>query len=306
MTSSRTTSKKGLLTRIWVARYSYLLLAPTLLLLGLFNYYPAFSGIAYAFQEVQPGLESRWVGFANFRRAFGDEVLIASIPNMIILLVGGILRATILPLIVAVMISHLAGDRLRYFFQTSFLIPIVVPMMVVILLWRGFVFDPNVGMLNQFLGMIGLEFFQRSWLGDHSTALGSVLFLGFPWVGGIGFLILYAGLLGIPSSVMESARLDGAGPIRRFFSIELPLVFGQLRLVIVLTIIATVQDFGGMLVLTGGGPGTATHIPALHMYFYGFRFEQFGYAAAIGVLLFIVIFTLTVINLTLIKSKMED
>ncbi|MCC5877827.1 MAG: sugar ABC transporter permease [Candidatus Sumerlaeia bacterium] len=304
--SSHQAPRPPLIQRIWAARISYLLLLPTLLLLGVFSYYPAFSGILYAFQEVEPGFDARWVGLSNFRRAFTDEVLLASIPNMIILLVGNVLRTTILPLIVAVMISHLSGARLRYFFQTSFLFPIVVPMMVIILLWRGFILDPNVGMLNQFLGLIGLEFLQQSWLGDHSTALGSVIFVGFPWIGGIGFLILYAGLLSIPASVMESARMDGVGPIRRFFTIELPLVLGQLRLVIVLTFIATIQDFGGMLVLTGGGPGTATHIPALHMYFYAFRFEQFGYAAAIGVLLFVLIFALTVLNLTLLKSKMED
>jgi ABC-type sugar transport system permease subunit len=292
--------------RVWAARKSYLMLAPSMLLLLLFCYYPAISGVAYAFQEVEPGISARWVGMANFRAMLGDDLLRDSVPNMVWLMLGNMVRATVMPLLAAVMISHVGGARLRYFFQTSFLLPIVVPGMVTILLWRGFVLDPNVGMINRALAGAGLEGLQLAWLGDHSTALVSLLLVGFPWIGGIGFLIFYAGLLAIPNSVIESARMDGVGPIRRFFSIELPLVLGQLRLVMVLTFIATIQDFGGILVLTQGGPGTATHVPALHMYFYGFRFEQFGYAAAIGVGLFCVIFILSVINLTLIRSNVED
>jgi ABC-type sugar transport system permease subunit len=106
--------------------------------------------------------------------------------------------------------------------------------------------------------------------------------------------------------VMEAAKLDGVGPLRRFFHIELPLVLGQIRLIVVLTFIGTVQDFGGILLMTGGGPGAATHVPALHMYYMAFRFGEFGYASAIGFCLFVVILLLSIINLRVFRSRVED
>jgi len=290
---------------IWKARLSYLLLAPTFLFLLIFNYYPAIRGILYAFQDVQAGGHGEFIGVGNFEKFFGDYILLKSFINLAIFLVGNLLKALILPLFIAVLISRILSPRGRYIFQTLFLFPIVVPGMVGILLWKGFIFDANTGILNNFLRVIGLARLEHAWLGEHKTALASVLFTGFPWVGGVGFLIFLAGLLGISKSVLESAFMDGAGSLRRFWSIELPLIMGQIKLVVVLTFIGTIQDFAGILVLTGGGPGATTHVPALHMYYMAFRFDQFGYGASIGVLLFILIFLMTIINMKLIQSKVE-
>lgn len=275
-------------------------------MLLLFNYYPAVQGIRYAFQDVNPGISSRFVGLRNFEQMAHDFILLRSCINMVILVVAALIKSTVFPLFVALMIFHLISDRARYFFQSLFLFPIVVPGIVGVLLWRNFIFDPNVGLINEFLGAVGIPGLERAWLGEHSTALPSLIFTGFPWIAGVGFLIFFAGLLGISQSVLESAVLDGVGPAKRFFYIELPLLLGQLRLVIVLTFISSLQDFGGVLLMTGGGPGEATHIPALHMYYMAFRFDQYGYAAAIGVTLFIVIFALTFINLKLIRSNLEE
>jgi len=290
---------------IWKARLSYLLLAPTFLFLLIFNYYPAIRGILYAFQDVQAGGHAEFTGVRNFEKFFGDYILLKSFINLAIFLVGNLLKSLILPLFIAVLISRILSPRGRYIFQTLFLFPIVVPGMVGILLWKGFIFDANTGLLNNFLRVAGLSRLEHAWLGEHKTALASVLFTGFPWVGGVGFLIFLAGLLGISKSVLESAMMDGAGSMRRFWSIELPLIMGQIKLVVVLTFIGTIQDFAGILVLTGGGPGATTHVPALHMYYMAFRFDQFGYGASIGVLLFILIFLMTIINMKLIQSKVE-
>jgi len=290
---------------IWKARVSYLLLAPTFLLLLIFNYYPAIRGIMYAFQDAEAGGNAEFTGLGNFEKFFGDYILLKSFINLAIFLVGNLLKALILPLFIAVLISRILSPRGRYVFQTLFLFPIVVPGMVGILLWKGFIFDANTGILNNFLRVIGLARLEHAWLGEHKTALASVLFTGFPWVGGVGFLIFLAGLLGISKSVLESAFMDGAGSLRRFWSIELPLIMGQIKLVVVLTFIGTIQDFAGILVMTGGGPGATTHVPALHMYYMAFRFDQFGYGASIGVLLFILILLMTIINMKLIQSKVE-
>jgi len=292
--------------RLWRARYSYLLLAPSLLLLFIFNFLPAVKGLGYAFMEVDPGGHSKWVGISNFQHIASDGILLRSVWNLFVMVAAGLVKALTLPLFAAVLISRLGSPRSRYFFQSSFVFPIVVPGMVTVLLWKGFIFEPEVGLLNNVLEGVGLSNWQQAWLGQHSTAMASYLSLGFPWIGGAIFLIFYAGLLSIPQDVMEAARLDGVGAIRRFTSIELPLVVGQIRLVIVLTFIGTMQDFGGILLMTGGGPGAATHVPALHMYYMAFRFGEFGYAAAIGFSLFLIILILSLINLRLFRSRMGD
>lgn len=281
-------------------------MAPTFLLLLTFNYYPALRGIAYAFQEVDPGAGERFVGLKNFQKMSHDYILLRSTINMVILLIGNLIKSIALPMFVAVLISRLLSPRMRYGFQTLFLFPIVVPGIVGVLLWRGFIFDANTGLLNQALSAVGLGGWRHSWLGEHETALGSILFMGFPWVGGVGFLIFLAGLMAIPQSVIESTLMDGAGPIRRFFSVELPLLMGQMKLVVVLTFIGSIQDFVGIFLLTQGGPGSATHVPALHMYYMAFRFDQYGYGAAIGVVLFVLIFGLTVVNMKMIRSNVEE
>lgn len=292
--------------QMWRARGSYLLLAPTLVLLVVFQVLPAINGFAYAFMTVEPGLRYAWVGVDNFSRIAGDTILLRSTINLVILVLAGMAKGVIFPLLVAVLIARLSSPRTRYVFQSLFVFPIVVPGMVTVLLWKGYIYDPNVGLVNQSLVALGLESWQRAWLGEHSTALGSLIFTGFPWMAGTAFLIFYAGLITLPTSIFESAEMDGIGPIGRFVFIELPLVMGQLRLVMVLGFIGTVQDFGGTLLMTGGGPGAATHVPALHMYYMAFRFEEFGYAAAIGVVLFFIILGLSMLNLWLVRSRVED
>lgn len=299
-------ASSSLIDRIWKARRTYFLLIPTFALLLTFNYYPALRGVFYSFQEVRTRGEMRFVGLKNFEKIFQDYILLKSALNLLILLIGNLLKSLILPLFIAVLISRLFSSKIRYLFQSLFLFPIVVPGMVGILLWKGFIFDAQIGLLNNFLDIVGLGRFRHAWLGEHETALASIIFTGFPWVGGIGFLIFLAGLLGISKSVLESALIDGAGALKKFWSIELPLIMGQIKLVVILTFIGSIQDFGGILVMTGGGPGAATHVPALHMYYMAFRFDQFGYGAAIGVVLFILILALTVLNMKLIRSRMEE
>ena len=135
--------------------------------------------------------------------------------------------------------------------------------------------------------------------------LWSLAFIGFPFAGGINILVYYAGLAGIPESVHEAAVLDGATGLRKFLRIDVPLVLSQIKLLAILTIIAGVQSFEGVLILTRGGPGFRSMIPGLWMYFNAFSFQRMGYACAIGVILFLLILALTVLNLKYFRSSEE-
>lgn len=272
-----------------------LMLLPTLALLAIFNYLPALIGLQRAFTRWETGEPPQWIGVANFTTLAQDEYLLLSLGNLLILLIANLLKTLTFPLLTAELLLALKSPRLQYTLRTLFTLPMVVPGMVTTLLW-AFIYDGSVGLLNSTLESVGLSTWTRSWLGESSTALGAIIGIGFPWTGGLALLIYLAGLSGISSDIHEAASLDGATGWRRVRYIDLPLLLPQVRLLSTLTIIATLQDFGTILLLTGGGPGLATHLPALHMYFQAFRFGHLGYASAIGFVLFLVIFTLSLLN----------
>jgi ABC-type sugar transport system permease subunit len=271
------------------------LLLPSLALLLVFNYLPALLGLSGAFTHWEIGEPPRFSGFENFVRMAGDEFLAISVGNQALLLLLNLLKTLTMPLLVAELLVSLRSPRWQYVLRTAFILPMVVPGMVTMLLW-AFIYDGSIGLLNQLLELLHLGGLTRSWLGESRTALLAVAGVGFPWAGGLALLIYLAGLTAIPTDVWDSCALDGATGLRRIWAVDLPLLRPQVSLLITLTIIGTLQDFGSILILTGGGPGLATHVPALHMYFQAFRFGHRGYASAIGFVLFAVILTLSLLN----------
>jgi ABC-type sugar transport system permease subunit/outer membrane protein assembly factor BamB len=288
---------------VWRARMSYLFLVPTLTLLLIFNYYPAFSGIYHAFTDWRPGVQTKWVGLKQFRVLADDRYFWKGIGNLIILIVTGFLKLAI-PLAVAEMIFHLRSSRLRYAMRTLFVLQIIVPGVVGILLWVN-VYDPNIGLANQLLRSAGLDQFTRSWLGEAHTAIWAIVFMGFPWVSAFALLIFYGGLISIPGELFDAAALDGASAWRRILNVDLPLLLGQIRLLVILVFIAMVQEFAAVFLTTGGGPGSSTYVPSLELYYQAVRFNNFGVASAIGATLFIVILAGTILNLRYVKSSVE-
>jgi raffinose/stachyose/melibiose transport system permease protein len=144
--------------------------------------------------------------------------------------------------------------------------------------------------------VVGLP--QPTWLSDPHLALAGILLVGFPWISNLGFLIFLGGLQNLPKDVLDAGRLDGLGAVRRVFAIDIPLLIPQFRIVVILSGIFAVQNFVPILLLTNGGPGTATLVPGLDMYQSAFASDQYGYGMAIGTLLFVamLIFTLVVMR----------
>jgi raffinose/stachyose/melibiose transport system permease protein len=286
----------------WRKRGIYLFLFPTFGLLLVFSYYPILSAFYRGLFQWEGGGEATWVGLGNFRELIADGTLRESAGNMVRLLLFSLLHTLTVPLLVAELIFHLRSERLRYLYRVLFVVPMVVPGIVVILIW-GFIYDYNLGLLNQFLGVLGREGWKQAWLGDPGLALYALMFMGFPWVGGFALLIFYAGLENIPLEVFESASLDGAQGWKRFRHVDLPLVSGQMKLLAVLGFIGGIQGFQTSLILTNGGPGDATMVPGLWLYQNAVTFDRMGYACAIGIVLFFIILGLTYFNMTYLKSE---
>ena len=285
----------------------YSLVLPTLLLLAVFTFTPmvwAFSRSFYRY-EVGDEASARWVGLDNYREYVTDDpTFLISFRNMLLLTAFAVVIRLIVPLTVAKLIISLRDERYRHFYRIMFLAPIVVPGVAIQLVWRGLVYGQS-GVVDSLLEVIGLETWQHGWLSEPATALIAVALVGFPFVGGFEVLVYYAGLAAIPDSVSDSARIDGATGLRKFLSIDVPMVLSQIRLIVALTIIGGVQGFESILILTRGQPGFETAVPGLWMYLNAFSFQRMGYACAIGVILFAVIATLTALNLKYLRSSEE-
>lgn len=294
--------KKRLLKEIWKAKYIYLALLPSVLLIGVFLYYPAITGLVYSFFEWNPGSESHFIGFDNYKRMFQDQYVIEGLKNLSLLMITGIIKFMIPPLIVAELLFWLRNRVAAYWFRTIFVSSMVLPAVANILIWQN-IYSGQSGLLNEFLKLIGLGNMAQAWLANPDTALWAIIFIGFPFISILHLLVYYAGLLSISSELKDAAMIDGASNFRIIRSIHLPLLKGQFKLLIVMTIIMLIQDFNPMLIITGGGPGTSTYVPALQMYYAATKFSEMGYASAIGVLLFIMIFIITLINLKFVKSE---
>lgn len=282
--------------------YGYLLVAGTVSLLGTFSYYPAISALYHAFtiwDGISPG---HWAGLKNFQEIATRDVFRQAFGNVALLATWRVVRSVTAPLFVAALIHRFRNEAVAYFFRLVFVLPIVVPPVVGVLVWKQFL-DPNMGLFNDILNLVGLK--GLLWLNSADTALPSLMFVGFPWVDGVAVLIYLAGLQGIPEEIIDAAIVDGARSLRRFFSVELPLIIPQFRVILILSSIRALQEFGWQLLITKGGPGNATTVPAWLMYGSALRERRFGLASAIGFVLFIVIFTLTLINNRAVRGSVE-
>ena len=298
----------------------YLFVLPSLAIVGLFSYFPAASAVYHSFFDWQGGETKQFIGWDNFIRAWGDQTLWASFGTVAALVAFNLVKM-IPSIAMAVVIHRLKSERWGYWYRVLLVVPMIVPGLVTLFIWKFF-FDPNLGLLNQVLnftggktalvwldGVFGWGTFHAGtpvgWLSQPELILPALFLWGFPWIGAVGVLIYLAGLQNIGSELYEAADLDGIGPIGKFFYIELPLILTQVRLSLILLVISTLQGYGLQLVLLGesGGPGGRGLTPGLWMYNRAFIAGEFGYACAIGMVLFVFIFALTWVNNRYVRTR---
>lgn len=281
--------------------YLYIMLVPSFLLLVTFVYYPAGEALVMSFFDWQPGSRTTFIGLYNFRRILGDPSFWISWRNVVLIGIWSFTFPFFIPIAVAEAIFNLRSNISQNFYRVVILIPALVPSIVILMLWKWLY--GSEGGLNLILEAIGLGELARPWLGTRETALPALVFVGFPWITGIAPLIYLAGLLNISSEVIDASQLDGCSTWRRILYIDLPHLGGQIRLFIILTLIDLLRKFGNPLALTEGGPGDATMVPGLYLYKKAFGLERFeqtairlGEACAVGVIIFTVLFLMTIIS----------
>ena len=289
--SARLNTSLRAMRRSWQA---YALLAPIFILLIVFVYYPPLLGLYRAFFTWNPTEESVYIGLDNFRTYFADPEFGRGVRNVAFLLVFSVFSNVVIPFVMAELIFSVRSKVAKEFYRFLIVIPLVVPTVVTILLWR-YIYDPNIGPINPLLDRIGLDWLAHNWLGEPGTALPAIMGMGFPWVAGVGTLIYLGGLAQISPSVFDASLLDGSTGARRALQIDLPLVIGQVRLLLILAIVGALTSFETVLLLTQGGPGYATMVPGLTMFERAFTTGLFGLASAIGLMLFVFTIGLTLV-----------
>jgi len=306
-------ARKIPLNKVVYHKEIYLFVLPTVLLVGLFAYYPASSGLVHSFYRWNGAEISEYRGLANYRELLTDIRFWTSFKVALLLGLVNVLKM-IPALAVAVLIHRVRSPRMQYAYRVLFVTPMVIPMVVMILMWKFF-FEPTSGVLNQALRSSGLldllaradawfgwgvfsHFANPAWLGEPALAFSALIIWGFPWVGTFAVLTYLARLQGIGEEIYESADIDGASAWTKFLYVELPLILSMVRVNLVFVIIATLQDAVLVLLLFGptGGPGGVVQVPALFMFQEAFLMLHFGKACAIGVVLTAIMFVLSKLN----------
>jgi raffinose/stachyose/melibiose transport system permease protein len=285
-------------------RYRYrsvlaVLLLPSLALIGVFSYYPALRSLIGGFYQWNGFSPPTYAGISQFKEYLQAPTFGPELKNLAFLTVGSILITLVSQFTAAEIVTHMpprAGAVAKYIL----VLPIVLPPLVLIEVW-AYLLQPGSGLVDRIFGAVGLP--QPSWFADPHLALVSILLIGFPWISNLGFLIFLGGLQNLPKDVLDAGRLDGLTAFRRVFAIDIPLLMPQFRIVVILSGIYAVQNFIPILLLTNGGPGTATLVPGLDMYQSAFQNDQYGYGMAIGTLLFVVMLIFTLAAMRLLRSR---
>lgn len=283
--------------------FAYVVLLPTFGVLGVFAYYPAVSGLWHSFYDWRPGFNSPFVGLANYRQMVGDDLWWKSFENLGLIFAVSVTVMWALPMLAAELVISLRSARAQFIFRTLLIAPLAFPGVVTVLVW-DFMYNPNDGVINRFLNSVGLGSLAHNWVGEPHTALPALLAIGFPWIASLPFLIFMSQLQNIPVELFEAASLDGAGRIRRFLAVDLPLLSRQIRLLFFLATISVLQYGFAAYLVTQGGPDNATQVPVLRMLGVAFQGQEWGYAAALSSVLFVI--TLAFSGVVFLVRRKDD
>lgn len=285
----------------------YAFVSPALLLLTSFGILPILVAAVVSVTDMNVSGLADWsnihfVGTDNFTQLFSDPNFWQGMANTGLFAVIGVPIIVILSLAIALMLNHRQNWLFRSL-RAFYFVPAITGIVAISLIW-GYLYNTQFGLFNYVLGLVG--FGPVQWLSDPWTAKFSVGLVAV-WRGtGLNVIIFLAALQGVPKEYLEAAALDGAGAWRKTFSVVIPLLRFAIFFVSVTMTIAWLQFFDEPYVLTDGGPLGATTSMSIFLYKEGFRQNQFGYASAGSLVLFVVIAVITVIQLRLRSSGDDD
>lgn len=261
-------------------RAALLFLLPAFVLIAVFVAYPIVYAGWLSFFRWDGASAPAFIGLDNFLRLATDAVFWKSLGRNLLIAATAIVLQVFLALLIAYCLVRIVPfvSRLFLFF---YLVPVMVSEICIGLLWR-FMYNPYFGLVNASLKALGLGSLQRGWLGDSATAFPAVVVvMSFTYLG-LYVLLFVAAVRNVPETLYETAEIDGAGHVTKFFSITVPMVWDAVRANTLLAIIGSLKTFSLVFVLTNGGPNHASEVVSTYLYKAGFSSFEMGYAATIG------------------------
>jgi multiple sugar transport system permease protein len=285
--------------RSWAHRQryaAYLFVLPSLLFLALFVVYPILTALYFSFTRYTLLEPPVWIGVSHYADLLTDARFGKAVGNTFMFALMTVPVGTALALLLALAIDR--PLRAITFFRTTYYLPVVTSFVAVSFIWL-WIYEPQFGVLNDLFEMLGLP--RLHWLRDPSTALLSIAILSVWKNVGYNMVIYLAGLQGIPETLYEAARVDGANAWQRFWKITLPLLSPTTFFVFVVYFIGALQMFVQAWILTQGGPLDSTLTVVYLIYSNGFEYLKMGYAAAMSMILFLIIAVVTFVNTRIIR-----
>lgn len=284
--------------RAWAGR---LFVAPNLAAVAVFMLFPLGFSLYMSFQNWDIFRPPKFVGLKNFGELFtSDPLFVIAIRNTVIFTLGTVVPTVLVSLVVAgVLNQKVKGIGIV---RTIVFLPLAISSVVMAVVWQ-FVFNTDNGLLNIMLGWIGIG--PIPWLVEPRWAMTSLCMVSVWRSVPFATVVLLAAMQGVPETVYEAARIDGAGAIRQFVSITVPLIRGAISFVVVISIIHAFQAFDLVYVLNGpnGGPESATYVLGIMLFQHAFSFLEFGYASALAWVMFAILLVLTLVQLRLTHRR---
>jgi ABC-type sugar transport systems, permease components len=270
-----------------------LFLAPALALYAVFFVYPFVFTFLLSFQQwdmINP--EKTFVGWDNYSQLMKDDVFWMSLRNTFLYMLMTMPISIAIGLGLALLIESLRGGRA--FYRFIFYLPVVSSIAVIAIIWT-LMYDDQHGIVNELLAAIGID--GPNWLSQTSSSLWAVAIVGIWKSFGYEMLLFTSGLKAIDRGIYEAASIDGAGRLRKFVHVTLPLLSPITLFIFIMGIISSFQNFALIKIMTGGGPNNSSNVLVYELYQEAFQFFSVGKAAAISILLFLIVMTITLVQL---------
>jgi multiple sugar transport system permease protein len=284
--------------RTWAGR---LFVAPNLAAVAVFMVFPLGFSLYMSFHRWDVFTPEKFVGLENFEKLFtADPLFVIALRNSVIFTLGTVVPTLLISLAVAGVLNRkVKGIAI---FRTIVFLPLAISSVVMAVVWQ-FVFNTDNGLLNIMLGWIGIG--PVPWLVEPRWAMVSLCVVSVWRSVPFATVVLLAAMQGVPEHIYEAARIDGAGEIRQFTSITVPLIRGAISFVVVISIIHAFQAFDLVYVLNGpnGGPESATYVLGIMLFQHAFSFLEFGYASALAWVVFAILLLLTVVQLRITRRR---
>ncbi|GIP28111.1 sugar ABC transporter permease [Paenibacillus sp. J23TS9] len=278
--------------------WALLLLLPNILGFLAFTLIPVLGSFMLSFTSWDMLSPVKWVGVDNYANLVKDETFIKVFWNTIYFAGVSVPLGMVISLLLAVALDR--DIRFKKFYRAAYFLPVVSSMVAVAVVWQ-FIYNPEYGLLNYFLGMLGIA--GPNWLTSTSWAMPAVILTSIWKNVGFNMLIFLAGLQGISESYYEAAELDGARWHHKFWYVTVPLLSPTTFFVTVMSFIGSFQVFDTVFLMTQGGPARSTSVIVHYLYENAFKYFNMGYASAMAYVLFFMMFIVTVIQFWYQKKR---